>query len=128
MRANLSKHRLFSRGWGRRGFTPRIPTVLSVEEVTPLLRADRVTGGNPGDEVPLHRVREIESGTDRCRRFAGRGMDLKIQFRDDSPPPSAWAPSFESEWWLLEPSQQLYWFVEADDCSEDTVTPSVNRP
>jgi hypothetical protein len=30
-----------------------------------------VTGGNPGDEVPLHRVREIDSGTDRCRLFAG---------------------------------------------------------
>src|SRR5262249_505802 len=32
-----------------------------------------------------------------------------------SPPPSAWAPSFDGEWWLLEPSQQLYWFAEADD-------------
>jgi hypothetical protein len=77
MRANLSKHGLFlmtithMRGWGRMGFTPRIPTVLSVKEVTLLLRAHRVTGGNPGDEVPLHRVREIDSGTDRCRLFAG---------------------------------------------------------
>jgi hypothetical protein len=43
-------------------------------------------------------------------------MDSKIQFRDASPPPSAWVPSFNGEWWLLEPSQQLYWFAEADDC------------
>jgi hypothetical protein len=42
-------------------------------------------------------------------------MDSKIQFRDASPPSSTWAPSFEGEWWLLEPSQQLYWFAEADD-------------
>jgi dienelactone hydrolase len=46
-------------------------------------------------------------------------MDSKIQFRDASPPPSAWAPSFDGERWLLEPSQQLYWFAEADDCSDD---------
>ena len=56
---------------GAQGFTRRISTVLSVEEVTLLLRADRVTGGSPGDEVPLHRVHEIDSGTDRCRLFAG---------------------------------------------------------
>jgi tetratricopeptide (TPR) repeat protein len=31
-----------------------------------------------------------------------------------------WAPSFGGEWWLIEPSQQLYWFAEADDCSDDT--------
>jgi hypothetical protein len=55
-------------------------------------------------------------------------MDSKIQFRDASPPPSAWAPSFDGEWWLLEPSQQLDWFAEADDCSDDTATPTVDRP
>src|SRR5438552_740524 len=31
-----------------------------------------------------------------------------FQFRDAWPPSSAWAPSFDGEWWLLEPSQQLY--------------------
>jgi hypothetical protein len=55
-------------------------------------------------------------------------MDSKIQFRDASPSPSAWARSFGGEWWLLEPSQQLYWFAEADDCSDDTAAPTVNRP
>jgi hypothetical protein len=55
-------------------------------------------------------------------------MDSKIQFRDASPRPSAWAPSFDGEWWLLEPSQQLYWFAEADDCSDDTAGPTVDRP
>jgi hypothetical protein len=55
-------------------------------------------------------------------------MDSKIQFRNASPPPSEWAPSFDAEWWLLEPSQQLYWFAEADDCSDDTATPRVDRP
>jgi hypothetical protein len=37
-------------------------------------------------------------------------------------------PSFDGEWWLLEPSQQLYWFAEADDCSDDTAAPTVDRP
>jgi hypothetical protein len=55
-------------------------------------------------------------------------MDSKIQFRNASPPPSEWAPSFDAEWWLLEPSQQLYWFAEADDCSDDTAAPRVDRP
>jgi hypothetical protein len=55
-------------------------------------------------------------------------MDSKIQFRDASPPPSAWAPSFDGEWWLLEPSQQLYWFAEADDYSDDTAAPTFDRP
>jgi hypothetical protein len=32
------------------------------------------------------------------------------------------------EWWLLETSQQLYWFAEADDCSDDTAAPRVDRP
>ena len=55
-----------------------------------------------------------ESSQTRC---GGNGFE--IQFRDASPPPSAWAPSFDGEWWLLEPSQQLYWSAEADDCSDD---------
>src|SRR5204862_5242103 len=55
-------------------------------------------------------------------------MDSKIQFRDASPPSSAWAPSFDGEWWLLEPSQELFWFAEADDCSDDTAAPRVDRP
>jgi hypothetical protein len=57
-----------------------------------------------------------------------RGTDSKIQFRYASPPPSAWAPSFDGEWSLLEPLQQLYWFAEADDCSDDTAAPTVDRP
>ena len=55
-------------------------------------------------------------------------MDSKIHFHDASPPPSAWAPSFDGEWWLLEPSQQLYWFAEADDCSDDTAAPTIDPP
>jgi hypothetical protein len=29
---------------------------------------------------------------------------------------------------LLEPSQWLYWFTEADDCLDDTAAPTVDRP
>ena len=47
-------------------------------------------------------------------------MESKIQLRHASPPPSAWAPPFDGECWLPEPSQQLYWFGETDDCSDDT--------
>jgi hypothetical protein len=32
--------------------------------------------------------------------------------------------SFDGEWWPLEPSQHLGWFAEADDCSDDTATPT----
>jgi hypothetical protein len=34
-----------------------------------------------------------------------------------SPPATPWAPSFRSEWRLLEPPEHLYRFAEADDCS-----------
>jgi hypothetical protein len=55
-------------------------------------------------------------------------MDSKIQFRDASPQLSVWVLSFDGEWWLLEPSQQLCWFAEADDYSDDTAAPTVDRP
>jgi hypothetical protein len=38
---------------------------------------------------------EIASGTESLLTLRWRGMDSKIQFRDASPPPSAWAPSFD---------------------------------
>ena len=57
-----------------------------------------------------------------------RGMDSKFQFRDASPPPTAWAPSFRAgEWRLLEPPKQLYRFAEADDRSGDSPAPTVDR-
>jgi hypothetical protein len=54
-------------------------------------------------------------------------MGSKIQFRDASPRDQR-GPSFDGEEWLLEPSQQLYWFAKADDCSDDTAAPTVDRP
>ena len=55
-------------------------------------------------------------------------MDSKVQFRDASPPPTAWAPSFRAgEWRLLEPPKQLYRFAEADDRSGDSPAPTVDR-
>ena len=55
-------------------------------------------------------------------------MDSKFQFRDASPPPTAWAPSFRAgEWRLLEPPKQLYRFAEADDRSGDSPAPTVDR-
>ena len=63
-----------------------------------------------------------------CRLAGGGEWVRKFSFRDASAPPPAWAPSFDGEWWLLEPSQQLYWFAEADDWSDDTAAPRVDRP
>src|SRR3954466_15995225 len=40
-----------------------------------------------------------------------------FQFRDASPPPTAWPSSFGDERRLLDPPQQLYRFAEADNCS-----------
>jgi hypothetical protein len=42
-------------------------------------------------------------------------MDSNFQFRDTSPRPRAWAPSFGSKRRPLKPLQELYRFAEADD-------------
>jgi len=37
------------------------------------------------------------------------------------------AESFGDEWRPFDPPQQLYRFAEADDCSDDTAAPTVDR-
>jgi len=56
-------------------------------------------------------------------------MDSKFQFRDASPPPTAWGAFISAgEWRLLEPQKQLYRFTEADDRSGDSAAPIIDRP
>src|SRR5256885_430637 len=55
-------------------------------------------------------------------------MDSNFQFRDTSPPPTAWAPSFGGVWRLFKPPQRLYRFAEADDCSDDTRADGQSAP
>jgi len=55
-------------------------------------------------------------------------MDSKFQFRDASPPPTAWGAFISAgEWRLLEPQKQLYRFTEADDRSGDSAAPIIVR-
>jgi hypothetical protein len=55
-------------------------------------------------------------------------MDSKIQFRDASPHRHQRGHLHSTVSGGFEPSQQLYWFAEADDCSDDTAAPTVDRP
>ena len=88
-----------------------------------------------GDRASVSRLRRFvdqfvsRAGTDGSQTLCWRGMDSKFQFRDASPPPTAWAPSFRAgEWRLLEPPKQLYRFAEADDRSGGSAAPTVDRP
>jgi hypothetical protein len=57
-----------------------------------------------------------------------RGMDSKFQFRDASPPPTAW-PSFRRvSGSSLSRRNCWYRFAEADDRSGDSAAPTVGRP
>ena len=58
-----------------------------------------------------------------------RGVDSKIQFRDASPPAKQRGHIyFGGEWRLFGPPKQLYRFAEADDHSDDSAAPTVDRP
>jgi len=53
-------------------------------------------------------------------------MDSNFQFRDA--PPTAWAPSLGGEWAPRAAENRSIGFAEADDCRDDTVAPTVDRP
>src|SRR5262249_59003734 len=64
-----------------------------------------------------------------CLTLRWRGVDSKIQFRDASPPAKQRGHLyFGGEWRLLGPPKQLYRFAEADDRSDDSAAPTVDRP
>ena len=67
--------------------------------------------------------------TDGLRTLRWRGVDSKIQFRDASPPAKQRGHIyFGGEWRLFGPPKQLYRFAEADDHSDDSAAPTVDRP
>jgi hypothetical protein len=91
-------------------------------------RRERIVAVEPrGTGMALFTLRDADEA--RAAQFGDVDGDLDAEMVAIARPQlSAWAPSFDGEWWLLEPSQHLYWFAEADDYPDDTAAPRVDRP